>query len=67
MATVGTEKDMLFLLDLLTYENDEIKISAARALVQSNKNGMTSLEKYSKESNQSIKGIVMHIKGEIAA
>jgi len=67
METVGTEKDVMFLLDLLTHENDEIKISAARALVQSNKDGMTSLEKYSNESNQSINEIVMHIKGEIAA
>jgi hypothetical protein len=67
MATVGTERDMLFLLDLLTYENDEIKISAARALVQSNKDGMTSLENYSKAENHSINQIIMHIKGEIAA
>lgn len=67
MATVGTEKDVEFLLDLLNHENDEIKIRAARALVQSNKDGMISLEKYSKEQNQSINEIVMHIKGEIAA
>lgn len=67
METVGTEKDMLFLLDLLTYENDEIKIHAARALVQSNKDGMSSLEKYSREENHSINEIVMHIKGEVAA
>jgi hypothetical protein len=67
MATVGTERDVLFLLDLLTHENDEIKISAARALVQSNKDGMISLEKYSQEENHSINEIVMHIKGEVAA
>ncbi|MDO3625800.1 HEAT repeat domain-containing protein [Mucilaginibacter sp. BT774] len=67
METVGTEKDVLFLLDLLNHENDEIKIGAARALVQSNKDGMVSLEKYSKESNDSINEIVMHIKGEVAA
>ena len=67
METVGTEKDVMFLLDLLNHENDEIKISAARALVQSNKDGMVSLEKYSKESNDSINDIVMHIKGEVAA
>ncbi len=67
METVGTEKDVEFLLDLLTHENDQIKISAARALVQSNKDGMVSLEKYSREQNQSINEIVMHIKGEVAA
>jgi len=67
METVGTEKDVLFLLDLLTYENDEIKISAARALVQSNKNGMVSLEEYSLKAEQPINEIVMHIKGEVAA
>jgi hypothetical protein len=67
METVGTEKDVEFLLDLLSHENDQIKISAARALVQSNKDGMVSLEKYSRESNQSINEIVMHIKGEVAA
>lgn len=67
MATVGTEKDVAFLLDQLSHENDEIKIGAARALVQSNKDGMISLEKYSRDSDQSINEIVMHIKGEIAA
>ena len=67
METVGTERDVLFLLDLLTYDNDEIKIHAARALVQSNKNGMVSLEEYSKKAEQSIDEIVMHIKGEVAA
>ena len=34
LQTIGTDKDVLFLLDLLTFENDEIKIQAARALVQ---------------------------------
>ncbi|HTK21388.1 MAG TPA: HEAT repeat domain-containing protein [Mucilaginibacter sp.] len=67
MATVGTEKDVEFLLDLLNHENDEIKIRAARAIVQSNKDGMISLEKYSQQKNQSINEIVMHIKGELAA
>lgn len=67
METVGTDKDVLFLLDLLSHENDEIKIHAARALVQSNKDGMISLEKYSEEADHSINEIVMHVKGEIAA
>lgn len=67
MQTIGTDRDVLFLLDLLTYDSDEIKICAARALVQSSKNGLDSLEEYSRKSNHSINGIVMHIKGEIAA
>jgi len=67
MQTIGTDKDVLFLLDLLTFENDEIKIHAARALVQSSKNGMISLEEYSKEVEYPINEIIMHIKGEIAA
>jgi hypothetical protein len=67
MQTIGTDKDVLFLLDLLSFENDEIKIYAARALVQSSKNGMISLEEYSKEAKYPINEIIMHIKGEIAA
>lgn len=67
MQTIGTERDVLFLLDLLTYDNDEIKICAARALAQTSKNGLESLVEYSRKSNHSINEIVMHIKGEIAA
>jgi hypothetical protein len=67
MQTIGTDRDVLFLLDLLTYDSDEIKIFAARALAQTSKNGLDSLLEYSGKADQSINEIVMHIKGEIAA
>src|SRR6185312_7129518 len=66
MQTVGTKRDELFLFDLLTYDSDELKLQAARALVKASKDGLVSLEKYSKESDEAISQILMHIKGELA-
>lgn len=67
MQTVGTDRDKLFLLDLLTHHNDELRLQAARALVNTSSDGLISLEEYSKKSDQAISQIVMHIKGEKAA
>jgi hypothetical protein len=67
MQTVGSEKDQLFLLDLLAHDNDELKLHAARALANTSSEGLGSLEEYSKKSDQAISQILMHIKGEKAA
>ncbi len=66
MQTLGTERDILFLTDLLNHESDQLKLDAARALVNASKNGMASLEAYSKQSEQDITEIVMHIKREMS-
>ena len=42
--SIGTEKDIEFLLSLLHENNYEMKFSAARALAKIGKNGLTSLE-----------------------
>jgi len=67
MLTVGSKRDELFLFDLLTYENDELKLHAARALANAGGDGLASLEEYSKASEEAIGQILMHIKGENAA
>ncbi|MBS1532516.1 MAG: hypothetical protein JSU01_19590 [Bacteroidetes bacterium] len=67
MQNVGSKKDELFLFDLLKHESDELKLHAARALANASKEGLLSLEKYSKESEEAISQILMHIKGENAA
>jgi hypothetical protein len=67
MQTIGTDKDKLFLLDLLTYDSDELKLNAARALANASHDGLVSLEEYSKKSDPAIGQIIMHVKGEKAA
>ncbi|HVW14501.1 MAG TPA: HEAT repeat domain-containing protein [Mucilaginibacter sp.] len=67
MQTVGTKRDELFLFDLLTYDSDELKLHAARALVNASKDGLISLEKFSKQSEEAIARILMHIKAEKVA
>jgi hypothetical protein len=67
MQKVGTRRDVLFLLDVMSSYNDEMKIWAARALAHSSKDGLISLEEYSKKTNDSLNTIVMQIKEEIAA
>jgi hypothetical protein len=67
MQNVGSKKDEMFLFDLLTHESDELKLHAARALANASQDGLLSLEQYSKESEEAIGQILMHIKGENAA
>jgi hypothetical protein len=67
MQNVGTERDILFLLDLLDDDDYEIKICAARALVKIGENGLTSLFDYANTIGYPLTEIVMQIKGEIAA
>jgi len=66
MQTLGTERDILFLTDLLNHESDLLKLDAARALANAGNNGMASLEEYSKQSEQDITEIVLHIKREMS-
>ena len=66
MQTLGTERDILFLTDLLNHESDQLKLDAARALAHASNNGMAALEAYSEQSEQDITEIVMHIKREMS-
>ncbi|HEY4325914.1 MAG TPA: hypothetical protein VGN20_18130 [Mucilaginibacter sp.] len=67
MQNVGTERDILFLLDLLDDKNHEIKLCAARALAKIGENGLTSLFDYANTIGYPLTEIVMQIKGELAA
>jgi hypothetical protein len=68
MQNIGTERDILFLLDLLDFSNDEMRLHAARALAHnSNKNALQSLEEHARKAGFPLSAIVMQIKGELAA
>ena len=67
MQHIGSERDVLFLLDLLDNENDEIKLSAARALAHNGKIGLESLERHAESGDATLNQMVMQIKGELAA
>jgi hypothetical protein len=63
--SIGSEKDILFLLDLLDEDNHEIKLSAARALAKIGKNGLTSLLDHANIVGYPLDEMVMQIKGEM--
>ena len=65
--SIGSEKDILFLVSLLDEENYEIKLSAARALAKIGKNGLTSLLDHAGAASYPLNEMVMQIKGELAA
>jgi hypothetical protein len=67
MQNIGSEKDVLFLLDILDSNNDEIKLCAARAIAHIGKNGLESLENHPGSAKYPLKEMVMQIKGELAA
>jgi hypothetical protein len=65
--SIGSEKDILFLSSLLDEDNDEIKLSAARALAKIGKNGLASLLGHANAADYPLNEMVMQIKGELAA
>ena len=65
--SIGTEKDIEFLLSLLHENNYEMKFSAARALAKIGKNGLTSLEDQANSTGYPLNEMVLQIKGELAA
>lgn len=67
MRTMSTERDVLFLTDILDYDNDELKFCAAEALAKSGEAGLRSLEEHAAAVGGTLTQIVQHVKSEIAA
>lgn len=67
MQSIASEKDILFLLSLLDDDNDEIKFHAASALANMGKTGMTSLEHHELAATYPLNGMLMELKGGVAA
>ncbi|MGN6639824.1 MAG: HEAT repeat domain-containing protein [Mucilaginibacter sp.] len=67
MRTMSTERDVLFLTDILDYDNDELKFCAAEALAKSGEAGLRSLEEHAAAVGGTLIQIVQHVKSEIAA
>lgn len=67
MRTVCTERDILFLTDILDYDSDELKFCAAEALVRSGETGLRSLEERAAAVGNPLTEIVQHVKAETAA
>ena len=67
MQHIVTEKDILFLADLLGDDSYEMKRSAARALSKMGDRGMTVLQEHVQQSGYPLNEIVLQIKGELAA
>jgi len=67
MQKIASDKDILFLVDLLDDNNNEMKLSAARALAKMGHRGMTSLQEHVESSGYPLNEILMQIKGELAA
>lgn len=67
MQKIASEKDILFLLDLLNDENNEMKLSAARALAKMGHRGMTSLQEHAQSVGYPLTEMLLQIKGELAA
>lgn len=64
---IGSEKDILFLLSLVDEDNNELKLSAARALAKIGGYGLTALQDHASTAGYPLNKMVMQIKGELAA
>ena len=67
MQHIASEKDILFLVDLLKDDDNEMKRCAARALAKMGERGMSSLQAQVKKSGYPLTEIALQIKGELAA
>lgn len=67
MGTMSSERDILFLTDILDYDDEELKFCAAEALAKSGQTGLRSLEEHAAAVGGKLTEIVQHIKSEIAA
>ncbi|MDB5122499.1 MAG: hypothetical protein JWP94_628 [Mucilaginibacter sp.] len=65
LQSVGTEEDVSFLVSLLNYDNNEMKIRAARALTHISKNGLQMLEASASTAGHPLTEIIAQIKGEL--
>jgi hypothetical protein len=67
MQKIASEKDILFLLDLLNNDNNEMKLSAARALAKMGHRGMSTLQEHVESAGYPLNEMLLQIKGELAA
>lgn len=67
MQKIASEKDILFLVDLLDNHNNEMKLSAARALAKMGDKGMASLQEHVASAGYPLNEMLLQIKGEMAA
>ncbi len=67
MQHIASEKDILFLVDLLKSDNNEMKRCAARALAKMGDRGLSSLQDQVKKLGYPLTEIALQIKGELAA
>ncbi|MGZ3753374.1 MAG: HEAT repeat domain-containing protein [Mucilaginibacter sp.] len=67
MQKIASEKDILFLVDLLNDNNNEMKLSAARALAKMGDKGMITLQEHVESAGYPLNEMLTQIKGELAA
>ncbi|HWZ16725.1 MAG TPA: HEAT repeat domain-containing protein [Mucilaginibacter sp.] len=66
LRSIGTEDDAPFLVSLLAYDNNEMKIYAARAVTHISKNGLELIGISASASGYPLNEILAQIKGELA-
>ncbi|GAC1311964.1 MAG: hypothetical protein NVSMB24_32580 [Mucilaginibacter sp.] len=67
LRSIGTEDDVPFLVSLLDYDNNEMKIYVARAITHISKNGLEILGTSASAGGYPLNGIMAQIKGELSA
>jgi hypothetical protein len=67
LQSIGSEENIPFLVDLLDYDNNEIRICAARAIVHLSKNGLAVLGMSASAIGYPLNEMLAQIKGELIA
>jgi hypothetical protein len=67
LQSIGSEENIPFLVDLLDYDNNEIRICAARAIVHLSKNGLAVLGMTASAVGYPLNEMLAQIKGELIA
>ncbi|MHB1922690.1 MAG: HEAT repeat domain-containing protein [Chitinophagaceae bacterium] len=67
LPQIGTSDQVSFLMDQLANENNEIKLAAARCILQLDPDGMDKLESSQHANEYPLQEIILQIKGEKAA
>jgi hypothetical protein len=67
LQSIGSEDDVPFLVDILYYNNNEIRICAARAIIHLSKNGLAVLGMSASAIGYPLNEMLAQIKGELIA
>lgn len=67
LQSIGSEEDIPFLVDILYYDNNEIRICAARAIIHLSKNGLAVLGMSASAIGYPLNEMLAQIKGELIA